>query len=569
MHDENLPGSERAGGSLLGTALPEPPDVWAPVGVGDLPRSLVEAAAAAAWASVRRELALVMDGAITDGRYGRQLLQFVLSLPSGIDPLFERYRVAAMLDHGDWDGLRANLASPAINAPDIAGKREILTAAVDRNDVPESDGAVRLSLELCEYQTRNAVGTLRHWIQRISGFYPETLWAREDIAIGRHLRYRQLHDVSLLAVMEAQGGRLDVAHGLAVEAMHLGDEGEPLLDVAKDLTELTRHGMGDHNAFDLQVPARISSHTGPSPLGAGEMTLYLLPLVTLQSEDSLGWFARLLTYLASRLASPRWQLQADSWRVADALLRSESGRGTELAGLIARSRRATPGLKALPTFLAGYAQRRLEQFEDAERLARRSGNVWLQVSALTWMTALDPRARAGHRLRQLLDVTGWRRPVLVPSEVAADAALGLTSLGERSEAILELALTADRPNVTTELGARYVDDGAAPLRTRLAAVDALGRVGTTHAREILSRLAQRRDEIGRAAARTAERPGLGLSEREIEVLRLAAEGMTNRQIGEKLFLSPHTVARHLANGRSKLGAANRTEAAALLQRRDE
>jgi DNA-binding CsgD family transcriptional regulator len=45
--------------------------------------------------------------------------------------------------------------------------------------------------------------------------------------------------------------------------------------------------------------------------------------------------------------------------------------------------------------------------------------------------------------------------------------------------------------------------------------------------------------------------------------------MTNRQIGEKLFLSPHTVARHLANARGKLGAANRAEAAVLLRRPSE
>lgn len=296
------------------------------------------------------------------------------------------------------------------------------------------------------------------------------------------------------------------------------------------------------------------------------MISYLLPLLALREDESLRWSAELLGYISSRLASPRWQLQADAWRIAADVREDASGRVTELAGLAARSRRATPGLKALPTFLVGFAQRKYDSFEEAERLARRSGNVWLQVSALTWMTALDPRARAAHRLRVLLDLTGWRRPILVPSEVAADAALGLTSLGERSEAILELALTADRPNVTTELVGRYVDDAEAALATRLAAVDTLGRVGTTHAREILARLAQRKDEIGRAAIRTAERPGIGLSEREIEVLTMAGEGMTNRQIGEKLFLSPHTIARHLANARTKMGAGNRAEAAVLLRR---
>lgn len=551
----------------MSAALPEPPDVWAAVGTADLPPGLVAAFEQQDWPKVRRELSGVMDGAISDGRFGRQLLQLVLAIPVGLDPVFERYRAAAMLDHGDWDGLRTNLASHALDAPDIAGKREILTAPVDRSEVPPTHSLpVRLSLELCEYQARNATGELRRWIQRVSGFYPETLWLREDIAIGRHLRYRQLHDTALLAVVEAHGGRLGVAHGLASEAERLGDEGEPLQAVANDLVELTRRGMGDHNTFELRVPDRISQTTGPSPLGAAEMILYLLPLLALRTDDSLRWSAQLLGYISSRLASPRWQLQADAWRIAGDLRDGLSSRLTELAGLAARSRRATPGLKALPTFLVGFAQRKYETFEEAERLARRSGNVWLQIAALTWMTALDPRSRAAHRLRLLLEITGWRRPILVPSEIAADAALGLTSFGERSEAILELALTADRPNVTTELVARYVDDPKTPLPTRLAAVDTLGRVGTTHAREILSRLTQRKDEIGRAATRTAERPGVGLSGREIEVLTLAGQGLTNRQIGEKLFLSPHTIARHLANARTKMGAANRAEAAVLLHR---
>lgn len=45
---------------------------------------------------------------------------------------------------------------------------------------------------------------------------------------------------------------------------------------------------------------------------------------------------------------------------------------------------------------------------------------------------------------------------------------------------------------------------------------------------------------------------------------MAGSGLTNREIGAKLALSPHTVARHLANARGKLGAANRTEAATRL-----
>lgn len=53
----------------------------------------------------------------------------------------------------------------------------------------------------------------------------------------------------------------------------------------------------------------------------------------------------------------------------------------------------------------------------------------------------------------------------------------------------------------------------------------------------------------------------GLSRREREVLALIAEGRTNREIGERLFISQRTVAVHVGNVLSKLGASGRVEAA--------
>lgn len=51
-----------------------------------------------------------------------------------------------------------------------------------------------------------------------------------------------------------------------------------------------------------------------------------------------------------------------------------------------------------------------------------------------------------------------------------------------------------------------------------------------------------------------------LTEREGEVLRLIAQGMTNKQIAHALQISEHTVKFHVSSIYSKLGAANRTEA---------
>ncbi len=52
----------------------------------------------------------------------------------------------------------------------------------------------------------------------------------------------------------------------------------------------------------------------------------------------------------------------------------------------------------------------------------------------------------------------------------------------------------------------------------------------------------------------------GLTPRELEVLGLIAEGLSNREIGEKVFVSENTVKTHSARVFEKLGAARRTQA---------
>jgi len=54
----------------------------------------------------------------------------------------------------------------------------------------------------------------------------------------------------------------------------------------------------------------------------------------------------------------------------------------------------------------------------------------------------------------------------------------------------------------------------------------------------------------------------GLTPREIEVLRLISDGLNNQAIAERLFISEHTVHRHVANTLTKLNVSSRSAAVA-------
>jgi DNA-binding CsgD family transcriptional regulator len=104
--------------------------------------------------------------------------------------------------------------------------------------------------------------------------------------------------------------------------------------------------------------------------------------------------------------------------------------------------------------------------------------------------------------------------------------------------------------------------GAGPLRGELERLARLGRVDL------------RRDGAGSGPAPggaggalpSGAEAGLGLTPRELEVLGLVAEGRSNRQIAEALFISAKTASVHVSNILAKLGVANRVEAAAVAHR---
>ena len=65
---------------------------------------------------------------------------------------------------------------------------------------------------------------------------------------------------------------------------------------------------------------------------------------------------------------------------------------------------------------------------------------------------------------------------------------------------------------------------------------------------------------------TATDPLAGLTDQERKILDLIGEGLTNRQIGERMFLAEKTVKNYVSNLLAKLGMERRTQAAAFVAR---
>src|SRR6185436_12537497 len=95
----------------------------------------------------------------------------------------------------------------------------------------------------------------------------------------------------------------------------------------------------------------------------------------------------------------------------------------------------------------------------------------------------------------------------------------------------------------------------------LAAHAAFEQLGAARAARQADALAAKLGARSSAAARA------GMTRREVEVLTLVAQGLSNRAIAERLVVSEHTVHRHLANLYARLGVSSRAAAVAVASER--
>ncbi|MFL5799884.1 MAG: HD domain-containing phosphohydrolase [Actinomycetota bacterium] len=150
--------------------------------------------------------------------------------------------------------------------------------------------------------------------------------------------------------------------------------------------------------------------------------------------------------------------------------------------------------------------------------------------------ALAPLGSIAVQVRERLDGSGYPRRL---SGAAISRPARVLAAADAYQAMRE-----PRPH----RDARSPDDAAAQLRAEVRA----GRLDDEAVRAVLA-------AAGHRVSRRRDGPA-GLTAREVEVLRLAARGLTNKDIAAILVISPKTVANHIEHIYTKIGASSRAMA---------
>ena len=271
----------------------------------------------------------------------------------------------------------------------------------------------------------------------------------------------------------------------------------------------------------------------------------------------------------------------------------------ELTGAVGDLRRSRPAMTSGALARLGELRARQGRIDEARELFTQAGThqraiVGLGVIALEAGDAAAAADAAERALRRA--PAGARLDHLPALELLVRARAALGELDEAADALAELERIAAEIGTPYVLGrarratgalaaargvheqARRAFEDAVDLLAESAAAyeEALARLELAGALAALGRdpAAAAEEEAGRAALErlgvrvpTAERRALNeLTPRELEILRLVAQGLNDAEIAERLVLSQHTVHRHVANVRTKLRLPSRTAAVAYAAR---
>jgi LuxR family maltose regulon positive regulatory protein len=170
-----------------------------------------------------------------------------------------------------------------------------------------------------------------------------------------------------------------------------------------------------------------------------------------------------------------------------------------------------------------------------------------------WMEQAVGQLAACQQAAEQSGGLGWAVEIAILSALVHDA------LGQRADALVDLqrALAQAEPEGYVQV---FLEEGE-PLAALLRQAASLGSA-RAYARQLLGAMDGMASKHQPTAALTPSPLVEPLTERELEVLRLMAAGLSNREIADELVLALGTVKAHLHNVYGKLGVRRRTEAAA-------
>jgi DNA-binding NarL/FixJ family response regulator len=508
-------------------------------------------------------------------------------------------------------GLNDHIAALAstLGKHDVALDRNLLLA--DRRSDPS--GRARALLEAAKSAfALNDVGRARTYLDRARSL------ASSDETLALELDVEQATLDLWFGRMEA-GRRL--AHETATRAMRLFDVDDRAR--ATYLGALRVEYEAAYQEDDAETMVRVAEDRAAAARGFDEEAHLTALLASSRAMRRLGRLnealdrAQSLYNEARRRVLPRLALDSGYWlgtfllqkgRVANA--EDIVDTTADLASRIGDEAPARHQIERLASEIEYYAgdwRRGLERLLAYAHGASEHARVELHELAALWLAFAGGPKLADEVLAQLdaaracAEAAGCPRCATELRLAAADALARIGHGAEAAESLAEWVSMQPRPQPRDrylqrrveallqepvsvdglDAAARDADDlgfGLDALWTRLDLGSALVASDAARAKDVLAGVAELADQwgaktVGEVAAkrlrslgvrtwrRGADR-GAALTDREHAIARLIAEGASNPEIAQQLFLSRKTVERHVSNVLKKAGARNRAELAA-------